>query len=251
MRTVLGIVLVIFVIAGALLILDVAVALIGHLVRRTRSKTAAADSDEDAELQRTREAAAKLSQEHMWLNADVVEQDARFKRAVADLSRPDVEASVVLTAAKSTSEFEAAIGLTALAARTEIPPGQTNWAVRALGRCPEGLERFLYHLLAKHAEYPVIGPVLSQLDEGVNWVELARFVAGRRASGEEITAETFRRNVPRRLAPNVESFLDRFEDELGAEFRPAFDEWRATTVDTEFLKGFARVWERPPAETER
>jgi ATP-dependent Clp protease ATP-binding subunit ClpC len=245
MRTVFGIVLVIFAIAGVLLILDVVVALISYLVRRTRSKTAAEDTDGDAGLRSTRETAAKLSQEHMWLNGDVLEQDGRFKRAVADLNRPEVDVSVVLTAAKSTSEFEAAIGLAALAARTDIPAGQTNWAVRALGRCPEGLERFLYHVLEKHAEYPVIGPVLTQIDEGVNWVELARFIAVRRESGEEVTAETFRRNVPRRLSPNVENFLERFDDELGPDFRAAFDEWRATTVDTEFLQGFARVWERP------
>ena len=100
-------------------------------------------------------------------------------------------------------------------------------------------------MLVKHAEYPVIGPALSQIDEDVNWAELAQFIAARRAAGEEITAETFRRNVPRRLAPNIEAFLDRFEDELGPDFRFAFDEWRATTVDTEFLQGFARVWERP------
>ena len=128
--------------------------------------------------------------------------------------------------------FEAAIGFAALAASPEIPSGRTDWAVRSLRRCPQELEHFIYRLLASHAEYPVIGPALSQLDEGVSWPELARFVAMRREAGEEITAEVLRRNVARRLAPVVESFLDRFEDELGPEFRTAFDEWRETTVDT-------------------
>ena len=57
-------------------------------------------------------------------------------------------------------------------------------------------------------------------------MELARFIGARRSAGEDVTAETFRRNVPRRLAPTIESFLDRFEDELGSEFCDAFEEWR-------------------------
>jgi ATP-dependent Clp protease ATP-binding subunit ClpC len=199
----------------------------------------------DEKLQKAREVAAKLSQEQGWLNPEVVQQDERFKQAVAELSSPEVEGQVALTAAKSASVFEAAIGLTALAARDDVPTGQTDWAIRSLRRCPGELEPFIFRMLLKHAEYPVIGPALSQLDEGISWVELARFIGMRRAAGEEITAETFRRNVARRLAPSIENFLDRFEDELGPDFRTAFDEWRATTVDTEFLEGFARLWERP------
>jgi hypothetical protein len=247
-ETAIGIVLLIFLIVGAIIVLNSVV----NAVRRwSRSSTATRPTQEpagpqaDPRFQKVREAAAKLSQEHMWLNPDVLEQDGLFKSTVDDLSRPEVDASVALKAAKSSSVFEAAIGFAALAVRAEIPPGQTDWTVRALRRCPEEIERFLFRMLARHAEYPVIGPALSKLDEGVNWVELAQFIGARCAAGEEITAETFRRNVPRRLAPNVENLLDRFEDVLGPDFRLAVDEWRATTVDTEFLKGFARVWERP------
>ena len=111
----------------------------------------------DPRLQKVREAAAKLSQEHMWLDADVLEQDSLFKSTVADLSRPEVDASAALKAAKSSSDFEAAIGFAALAARAEIPSGQTDWALRALRRCSDDLERFVFRMLARHAEYPVIG----------------------------------------------------------------------------------------------
>ncbi len=248
MDTIIGFGLLVLAIAGVIVVLNQAVT----AVRRWARPPPAGDTPQpagtapvDPALQKAREAAAKLTQEHVWLNADVVEQDALFKRTVADLSRPEVDPSVSLKAAKSSSEFEAAIGFAALTARAEIPPGQTDWTVRTLRRCPTELEAFVFRMLVKHAEYPVIGPALNQIDEDLNWAELARFIAARRATGEEITAETFRRNVPRRLAPKIEAFLERFEDELGPDFRAAFDEWRATTVDTEFLQGFAKVWERP------
>ena len=248
MDTVFGLVLLILLLAGVVILVNWA----GHAVLRRKGVAEEPQPTEpsgaapvDPELQKAREAAAKLAQQHMWLSPEVIEQDALFKRTVADLSRPEVDAGAALTAAKSSADFEAAIGFAALAARAEIPPGQTSWTVRTLSHCSEELEPFVFTMLAKHADYPVIGPALTKLDNGVNWVELARFIGARRSAGEEVTAETFRRNVARRLAPNIESFLQRFEDELGPDFRAAFDEWRATTVDTEFLQGFARVWERP------
>ena len=57
--------------------------------------------------------------------------------------------------------------------------------------------------------------------------------------------ETFRGQVPIRLVPTIESLIDSFEDELGEGFRSAFEEWRGTTVDLDFLSQFARIWERP------
>ncbi len=99
-------------------------------------------------------------------------------------------------------------------------------------------------MLLRHADRPVIGSALSQIDEGVSWDALAEFVRDRQQH-EEVTVETFRRNVARRLADDLERFIDRYEHDLGPGFRQAFDDWRTTTVDTEFLTGFARVWERP------
>ena len=250
-HVVLDVLILILLIAGVVLLVDWAVSAGRRWARRRASAGAAQPEEEagaaraDPELQKVREAAAKLAQEHMWLSPELIEYDDLFKRTVADLSRPEVDAGAALTAAKSSAEFEAAIGFAALAARAKIPPEQTSWAVRTLRHCSEELEPFVFTMLAKHAEYPVIGPALTKLDDEVNWVELARFIGARRSAREDVTAETFRRNVPRRLAPTIESFLDRFEDELGPDFRAAFDEWRATTVDTEFLQGFARVWERP------
>src|SRR5262245_29516531 len=188
MSTVFGIVRVIVLIAGAILILVVAIELIGYLVDRIRSKTKAADSGGDPGLQKTREAAAKLSNEHFWLDPDVLEQDGLFEKTVAELSRPEVDSSLAIKAAKSTFDFEMAIGFAAIAARGEIPSGQTDWMVRTLGRCPGPVERFVFRALAAHAEYPVIGPALSQLDDDISWLELAQFIAARRADREEITA---------------------------------------------------------------
>jgi ATP-dependent Clp protease ATP-binding subunit ClpC len=200
---------------------------------------------EERELQKVRETARALAPEHAWLNPGVLQQDRRFRRAVEDLSQPSLQGKVALSAAKSREPLEAAIGFTALAAREEIPPGQTDWAIRFVRRCSGDLEPFVFQMLAKHAEYPVIGAALNQLDEGVTWDHVARFIVLRRQAGEEVTVETFRRNTARRLAPQIQSFLDSYEEEAGPDFRAAFEEWRETTVDTEFLRGFARVWERP------
>ena len=146
---------------------------------------------------------------------------------------------------RDTNAYIACMALAALAERDDVPPEWTDSAVRALRRVPNEVEPFVYGALVKHAAYPVIGPALAQLDEGINWQYLARFVRDRRAGGEPVSVETFRGQVPIRLVPTIESLIESFEDELGEGFRSAFEEWQGTTVDLDFLSQFARIWERP------
>ena len=180
----------------------------------------------------------------MWLSPEVIEQDALFKRTVADLSRPEVDAGAALTAAKSSADFEAAIGFAALAARAEIPPGQTSWTVRTLSHCSEELEPYIFAALESQASYPVIGPALTQLDEGIDWEEPRSVHPQAAGSRRDRHVETFRRNV-RWASRNGRSFIEAWKDELGSEFCDAFEEWRRGTIDIDFVRQFARIWERP------
>ena len=87
-------VLLILGIVGAILVLNSVVKAVRRWARRARSSTEPRPGQEpqgaqsDAKLQKVREAAAKLSQEHMWLNADVLEQDTLFKSTVSDSVGP-------------------------------------------------------------------------------------------------------------------------------------------------------------------
>ena len=120
METVIGVVLLILAIVGTILVLNSVVSTVRRWARRAHAPHPTQEPEgtqADPRLQKVREAAAKLSREYMWLDADVLEQDSLFKSTVADLSRPEVDASVALKAAKSSSDFEAAIGFAALAAR--------------------------------------------------------------------------------------------------------------------------------------
>ena len=61
-----------------------------------------------------------------------------------------------------------------------------------------------------------------------------------KAQGETVTARTFDR-MSLDAADELEAFLNKFEDELGEDFRPSFEEWRATR----HLLNVGRIWERP------
>jgi ATP-dependent Clp protease ATP-binding subunit ClpA len=103
----------------------------------------------------------------------------------------------------------------------------------------------VYAALAKRASYPVVGPSLVNLDEGVSWDELAAFVEARLAGGEELTPETFKRNLPVRLSDRVAEFAARYRVQLGEDFFVLAEEWARTTVDIDFITAFARLWDPP------
>ncbi len=197
------------------------------------------------ELSKAREAADALQEEYGWADPERLPLDKRFKDEVERLAQQEVDVDAVLRLSRDTNVYVACMALAALAERDDVPPEWTDSAVRALRRVPNEVEPFVYGALVKHAAYPVVGPTLAQLDEGISWQFLAGFIRDRRARGELVSVETFRGQVPIRLVPTIESLIDSFEDELGEGFRSAFEEWRGTTVDLDFLTQFARVWERP------
>ena len=198
-----------------------------------------------AEILRSRGIARELEQEFETVDASGLQEDPRFVGQVRALAAPDLTVETVLTLAGDPHQFVAALGLSALAARPDVPDDWTNWAIRALKVVPVALEPYVYAALEKHASHPVIGPALTRLDEGVNWEYLAAFIRRRIAGGELVDVETFQRNIPLSLASMLETFIDAFGDTLGPDFRKAFEEWQTVTIDTDFLTQFARIWERP------
>jgi ATP-dependent Clp protease ATP-binding subunit ClpC len=198
---------------------------------------------EDGPVARYQRLARELGQDANDL--DTLGRNERFRAAVHELASPSTPVDVAMTLARSTEFAVAALGLTALAERDTVPQEWTDRAISYLRRCPQPLEPLVFRTLVRHASHPVIGSALSQIDEGIQWDALAEFIAARRKVGEVVDVEMFRRNVARRLAEDIERFVDTYEEMLGEGFRQAFEEWRATTVDTEFLTRLARVWERP------
>ena len=69
---------------------------------------------------------------------------------------------------------------------------------------------------------------------------VAEFVQERMARGEEVDIDTFEK-VSLDQVEALESFVDRFETELGPAFRASFEKWRVLRQ----LGDVGRVWERP------
>jgi ATP-dependent Clp protease ATP-binding subunit ClpC len=203
------------------------------------------DEDDDDDRERLEQVASHLDDTYGSADSQRLPMDEQFRTEVARLADPEVDVGAVVRLARDDNAYIACMALTALARREDVPADWTRWAIRALRRVPSDLEPSLYAALAVHAYRPVIGQALALLDEGVNWQYLARFIRDRRAHGESVSAETFQRDVPVQLADTVASFVEQFEDELGEGFRAAFDEWRRTTVDLDFISRVGRVWERP------
>src|SRR5262245_44358355 len=199
------------------------------------------------ELERTtRELAGRLLREYEYVDLRRLRDDGRFGEQVGLLadSRFPFEALERLSVDRD-NFFVAAIALAAIERRPDVPDAWTTRAIAQLRSCPTNIEPCVYAALARRACYPVVGPSLVNLDEGVSWDELAAFVEARLAGGEELTAETFKRNLPVRLSDRVSEFAARYRVQLGEEFFALAEEWARTTVDTDFITAFARLWDPP------
>ena len=100
-------------------------------------------------------------------------------------------------------------------------------------------DRLLLRALAVHSAQPVIGAGLQAL-ESLRDEVVAEFVGQRIALGEQVNVDTFDK-VSLESADNPEAFIDRFEGDLGPDFRRSFETWRARAN----LKSVGRIWERP------
>jgi ATP-dependent Clp protease ATP-binding subunit ClpC len=219
---------------------------VGELVRRLFGRGAVLDpppAEDDDPLDALRQAARSLRREYGWPDPDEFESDERFEAAV-DLAH-DLDVDELLRLTRDGDDYVVCVALAALESRDDVP---ADWVVGALARLRHAGygERFLLlRAIATQARRPVIGSALSQLDENFQFDWLGSFVERRLEAGETVDEETFRRNVPLRLAPLVSDFLDQQEYRFGPSLRTAFEAWRAGLVDVEFLSSFAGVWKRP------
>ena len=224
--------------------------------------------DADLEEQSARASLGGLEAVEKDIDPEMLAATEALVSAATRLADPRFPIDRVLTLSRSTDVYVASAALAALARRTDIPLDWTNGAIRQIRQSDYGVRFFLLQALAAQATYPVIGSVLSQLDEGIprSWIE--SLIARRLAAGETVDVDTLRKNVPRRLESDLADFLDETEDTVGPTLRRAFELWRQDPVsevtsttdkstdgegsdpevaedDLGFLRGIGRVSSQP------
>ena len=210
--------------------------------RIKRDKTGEAlDLDADFGVDDVRSAAALLELEHEWwqMSLEVLESEPAFMLAVSALAEPDADVEEVAVLSRDTDGWVASMALAALAERDDVPDDWLSWAARNPVRPSVCEDRLLLRALAVHAEQPVIGAALQAL-ESLQDQFIAEFIGERVARGEQVGVETFDK-LSLESADGLESFVDRFEGELGPDFRPSFETWRALSN----LRNVGRIWGRP------
>ena len=179
------------------------------------------------------------------LNPELLEREETFQAHATRLAGPDIDFSELAKLSSSDYPGVAALGLSGVIRRGVAPSEWTTEAISLLSNCSPAVEPFIYQALVKTASYPVIGPSLAKLDDGIRWGLLAEFIQDRQEAGETIDVDTFRRNVPVRFVSMLETFIERNRRTVGDEFVAAFEEWRRTAVDVEFLGEIGRILEPP------
>jgi ATP-dependent Clp protease ATP-binding subunit ClpC len=144
-------------------------------------------------------------------------------RILAD-TRVPIERVVMLAADGDVGVACAALG--ALARRTDLPGGWTSVAIRRIRHADRLEQFFLLEVLAEGATEPVIGSVLSQLDEGLETAWIASLIERRLDAGETVSADTLRRNVPWLLEPNLAQFLEVAGEPVVSALHDPFMAWR-------------------------
>jgi len=185
--------------------------------------------------------AATLELRHDWWNMtpETLEALPEFRMGVEVLADDDTPVDEAVALSKDADGWVASMALAALAERDDVPDEWVAWATRNIPRSSNCEDVLLLQALARHATAPVVGPALGALDS-VRPEHVARFVRSRLDRGERLDGSTFR-GFTVEDAEKVESFLDRFEDDLGPELREAFEAWRALRN----LTDAGRMWEAP------
>ena len=199
------------------------------------------DLDSESATDVARSAAAHLESELNWWNMtpEGVESLPAFVEGAEALADSQVAVDEVVRLSRDADGWLASMALVALAERDDVPDEWVVWATRNPARPSHCEDTFLLRALAVHATTPVIGSVLPALGS-IRDELVAEFVRDRTKRGEVVDPTTFH-SVSYDRMEQVESFIDRFDDELGPEFRESFEEWRALRN----LTGVGRVWERP------
>jgi ATP-dependent Clp protease ATP-binding subunit ClpC len=199
------------------------------------------DEDEPFDADDVRGAASELEAEHDWWNMtpETLETLPEFTRSVDALADEDTPVSTVVRLSRDADGWVAAMALAALAERDDVPEEWVAWAARNPARASNCEDVLLLRALARHAGFPVVGSALRALGE-VRDEHVAEFIRTRGELGEEVDVSTFQ-GMSVDDAEKVEVFVDRYEHELGPEFRASYEEWRALRS----LADVGRVWERP------
>jgi ATP-dependent Clp protease ATP-binding subunit ClpC len=233
-------------IAGAVVIVLAgigALAVVRAIRRRLGARSLEDRQDELEELDDVdvRTLAAELDSEHDWwqMSLDVLEQEPAFEYAVATLADDDTPIETVVSFSRDGDGWVASMALAALARRDDVPEEWSTWAARNPVRPSVCEDVLLLRALALHAREPVIGAILPSLDS-IRQDAIVEFVRNRVDNGERLSTSTFER-VPLDQIDGLEAFVERYQDELGADFRTCFEEWRALRR----LLAIGRVWERP------
>jgi ATP-dependent Clp protease ATP-binding subunit ClpC len=210
---------------------------IGPRIRREEGRSFGDELESDD----VRGVAAELDSEFDWweMSIEALEAQPAFEQAVVALAEDDVPVDEVAQLSRDGDGWVASMALAALAERDDVPGDWVAWATRHPARPSNCEDVLLLRALARHATTPVIGAVLPAL-ESIRHDVVAEFVGDRIASGEQVDIDTFSK-ISLEQIDDLESFVDRYEAELGPGFRASFEKWRALRQ----LGGVGRVWERP------
>ena len=173
------------------------------------------------------------------MSLEALEAEPAFQLAVSALADADTDVAEVVTLSRDADGWVASMALAALAQREDVPDDWLTWAARNPVRPSVCEDRLLLRALAVHSGQPVIGAGLLAL-ESLRDEVVAEFVGERISRGEQVDVDTFDK-LSLETADNLEAFIDRFEVDLGPDFRPSFETWRALAN----LKNIGRIWERP------
>ena len=173
------------------------------------------------------------------MSLEALEAEPAFQLAVSALADADTDVAEVVTLSRDADGWVASMALAALAQREDVPDDWLTWAARNPVRPSVCEDRLLLRALAVHSGQPVIGAGLLAL-ESLRDEVVAEFVGERISRGEQVDVDTFDK-LSLETADNLEAFIDRFEVDLGPDFRRSFETWRALAN----LKNIGRIWERP------
>ena len=238
MTVVLGIVVVLLAAFGALALIGLVWEWVERLRKDGDGDDWGLDDDDEGGV---RAAVQELMAELDWweMTPEALEAQPAFRRGVDELADEDTPVETVVSKSRDPSGWVASMALAALAERDDVPETWVTWALRHPARPSNVEDALLLRALARHATGRAIPPVLAA-HESIRHELIAEFARARQEAGEEVDAETFAA-VSIGVADEIEAFVDSWEEELGPDFREAFDEWRAARN----LANVGRIWDSP------
>jgi ATP-dependent Clp protease ATP-binding subunit ClpC len=190
--------------------------------------------------------ASELSDNHVSLDVDDLDDDATFTRLVALLAdRSRTPDDIFEAAIQDSSKWVRAAALSAIATGRPARPGWTGRATTRFRRAGYDESCFLLRALAEAPEPVMIG-ILQHAGEGWSGSAIAErvseFLDGRVRHGERWTAADLGR-LDAGLQEIVADIVEGTEPETREALRPAVEEWQLGTIDVEFFAELGRIIE--------